>query len=141
MRFRYQRWMLRTALAYLIVGGLLGLCLYLAKAVPAFRWAFRWRTVHVHLLLVGFMLQTIMGVGLWMFPRRKAPPGWTTEGEGMALYLLFNAGTLLRLVEPFQDRPPFFWLAFAGASLQGLAFLYFLYLVLPRIRALGVDRK
>ncbi len=137
MKFRYQRWMLRAALLYLLVGVSLGLFLYLAPAFPAFRWAFRWHTTHVHLLLMGTVIQVIMAVALWMFPRRKTPPYWTPEGQGMTLFWLFNLGVVLRsLAEPWAlDHPGFYAVSLAGVVLEILALLYFVYLVHQRIRA------
>jgi hypothetical protein len=81
-----------------------------------------------------------MGVALWMFPRRKEPPGWTTEREGMPLYLGFNAGTVVRSVfEPFAQSGslPYF-VALSGMASQILSLLYFLFLIFQRIRAPSV---
>jgi len=73
MKFRYQRWMIKTSLIYLFVGILLGLLTFLSGRIPELAWVSSWRTVHVHLILVGSVIQIIMGVALWMFPRRKEP--------------------------------------------------------------------
>lgn len=140
MKFRYQRWMVKTSLIYLLAGVFLGLAIFLSHRFPALEWIMKWRTVHVHLILVGSVIQIIMGVALWMFPRRKQPPPWTTEGEGMSLYVGFNAGTLLRTAfEPFwADGPLFYFCALGGMVLQILSILYFLYLIFQRIRAPSV---
>ncbi|MEE9144956.1 MAG: hypothetical protein V3U06_09350 [Candidatus Binatia bacterium] len=137
MKFRYQRWMIKTSLIYLFVGVLMGLLMFLAHRFPAFGWISGWRTVHVHLLMVGSVIQMIMGVALWMFPRRVETPRWTTEQEGMTLYIAFNAGMVVRsLFEPFWslgDLP--YFLALSGMVLQILSILYFLYLIFQRIRS------
>jgi len=137
MKFRYQRWMIKTSLIYLLVGVLIGLLIFLADLFPSLEWIYDWRTVHVHLILVGSVIQMIMGVALWMFPRRKEPPPVTTEPEGMTLYVAFNASTVIRsLCEPFWQSGSFFYfLTLGGMMLQVLSILYFLYLVLQRIRA------
>lgn len=136
MRYNYQRWMLKTSLVYLLVGIILGLFMFLGYRYPAFAWATSWRTVHVHLILFGAVIQIIMGVALWMFPRKKEPPHYTTEREGMILYGLFNAGTLLRSVaEPFWAGGSLpYTLALIGMTLQILSLLYFFYLIFGRIR-------
>jgi hypothetical protein len=89
---------------------------------------------------VGSIIQIIMGVALWMFPRRKEPPGWTTEREGMTLYVGFNAGTVVRsLFEPFaQSGLVSYLLTLNGMVLQILSLLYFLFLIFQRIRAPSV---
>lgn len=136
MKFLYLRLMLKTSLAYFTIGTLLGLTMYLGYHFPPLSPLLRLRTTHAHLILVGGIIQLIMGVALWMFPRRENPPAFTPESDGLRLYFLLNAGTLLRaLSEPFlASHPAVFWTAFAGASLQSLAILYFLFLIWARIR-------
>jgi hypothetical protein len=140
MKFRYQRWMIKTALVYLFLGILIGLLTFLSGRIPQLAWISKWRTVHVHLILVGSVIQIIMGVALWMFPRRKEPPGWTTEREGMTLYVGFNAGTVVRSVfEPFAHSGLLsYFLTLSGMASQILSLLYFLFLIFQRIRAPSV---
>lgn len=140
MKFRYQRWMIKTSLVYLFLGILMGFLTFLAQRLPELAWVSSWRTVHVHLILVGSVIQIIMGVALWMFPRRKEPPGWTTEREGMTLYVGFNAGIVMRSVfEPFAHSGLLsYFLTLSGMVLQILSLLYFLFLVFQRIRAPSV---
>ena len=121
-------------------GILIGLLTFLSGRIPELAWISSWRTVHVHLILPGSINQIIMGVALWMFPRRKEPPGWTTEREGMTLYVGFNAGTVVRsLFEPFEQWgfPPYL-LTLSGMILQILSLLYFLLLIFQRVRSPSV---
>jgi hypothetical protein len=140
MEFRYQRWMIKTSLIYLFLGILIGFLTFLSGRFPELAWISSWRTVHVHLILVGSVIQIITGVALWMFPRKKEPPGWTTEREGMPLYFGFNGGTVVRsLFEPFAQPGPLpDFLALSGMAAQILSLLYFLFLVFQRIRAPSV---
>jgi hypothetical protein len=136
MKYLYLRLMLKTALAYFVFSILLGLAMYLGYGVPSLSWLLRLRTTHAHLVLVGGVIQVIMSVALWMFPRRDGAPAFTPEPDGLRLYFLLNAGTVLRAVcEPFvAAHTALFWLAFSGAALQAVAFLYFIYLIWARIR-------
>ena len=140
MKFRYQRWMIKTSLIYLFLGVSIGFLTFLSSRIPELAWISSWRTVHVHLILVGSVIQIIMGVALWMFPRRKEPPGWTTEREGMTLYVGFNVGTVGRsLFEPFaQSAVSAHLLTLSGMGLQILSLLYFLALIFQRVRAPSV---
>jgi len=107
--FRIHRLFMKTAIAYLVLGVGLGGWLLLQKAVSGEGGSHDLALVHTHLVLVGFMLMMVMGVSLWMFPRRpgmgkevlaKDPLAWGT-------YLLLNAGLLLRMVsEPLLPLPP-----------------------------------
>ncbi len=139
MKFRYQRWMIKTSVVYLIVGILLGLFMFLGYHFPAFSWALRFRTTHVHLILLGAVIQIIMGVALWMFPRRKTPPYWTPDPEGLVLYVIFNVGTVLRsLTEAWSREATWaYGAALVGMMLQILGIVYFGILIFPRIRRPG----
>ncbi|MHA2609504.1 MAG: hypothetical protein V2G48_02775 [bacterium JZ-2024 1] len=136
MKYNYQRWMLKTALFYLIVGVLLGLLIFLSPYYETLSWASAWKSTHVHLILVGTVIQTIMGVALWMFPRKKEPPHFTTEREGTILYVVLNAGVIVRSIgEPFHHLSrAFFRLAMWGMVFQILAMIYFAFLIYGRIR-------
>jgi len=80
---------------------------------------------YVHLFLVGWVTQLIMGIVFWMFPKysREHPRG--SERLALATYALLNAGLLLRVVgEPARavDLAPLWgWLLVASALLQWLA--------------------
>lgn len=139
MKFKYQRLLVKTSIFYLLVGVILGIFIQLGYRYSAFKWALFWRTTHVHLLLVGFVLQMIMGVAIWMFPRRKVPPYWTPELQGMILYFLLNTGTIIRTVgEPFRNKWVWaYWLWMIGSIAQVLSIFYFIALVYPRIRKPG----
>jgi hypothetical protein len=123
------RWYVKTALLYLVaslgaavllaLGAVTGLPAPLGAAGPVF----------VHLFLVGWVTQLIMGIVFWMFPRatRERPHG--SEHLAIAVYLLLNAGLLLRvLAEPAATVSPsamWRWTLVASATLQWLAGLGF----------------
>ena len=136
MRFRYQRWLIRTAFLYILVGIVLGTGMFLGYRFPSFAPLLALRVVHTHLILVGGVIQLIMGVGLWFFPPRTREPRFPSEQQGMGLYFLFNIGVLLRAFfeVPGRTLPWAFWIAFVGVLLQAGALCYFAYLVWGRIR-------
>ncbi len=93
----------------------------------------------IHLLTVGWLLQIIVGVAFWMFPRHPTEPPRGSSAPGWFALLTLNLGLLLRVVgESWR-------LGFAGprwplvlaALLQGLAIVAVLILIWPRIRATG----
>lgn len=91
---RYQTWLLRTALVYLVLTGAFGLAFTLRPGLAAV-----FGPTHAHLGLVGFFLATVMGVAYWMMPR---PGGLRQEGAERTTFVLLNAGMLARLVgEPW----------------------------------------
>jgi hypothetical protein len=94
------QWYVRTALLYILVSAALGVWYQLEQWRPVFGAHPYLIVVHVHLALMGGVIQMIMGVALWMFPlsapidqRLPFRPAyaWTT-------YALFNGGLLGRFV-------------------------------------------
>jgi hypothetical protein len=112
------RWLIRTALLYLVLG--LGLGVVRAgqgagalPGSPATLWL-----PQLHALPVGWITQLIFGVAFWLFPR-------PTSGEQGTLvvwiaYGSLNAGLVLRLVgEPVSTLGAVrAWLLVAAAALQ-----------------------
>ena len=81
--------------------------------------------VYLHLLMVGWVTQLIMGVGYWMFPKisRENPRG--SERLGWATFILLNLGLVLRaLSEPLVIIQPTWnlgWVLALSAVLQLIA--------------------
>ncbi len=76
MRFNYQRLMLKTSLIYLLIGILIGLLMFLSYQFRMFYRAYSLKAVHTHLILIGFVIQMIMGVA-------SIEKRFTTEKEGL----------------------------------------------------------
>ena len=87
---RYEALLIRAALVYLLLTGLLGVLFYFDP-----RLIFYLRVTHIHLGVLGFLLSMVMGVAYWMMPR---PGGLRQEKlEALTFYLL-NIGLVLRLI-------------------------------------------
>ncbi len=82
-----NRWFIATALAYALLGGLLGLA---QLAFPAALAPYALRA-HAHLMLLGFVGMMIFGIGLHVLPRFT---GHTLFSERMAdaQFVLLNIG-------------------------------------------------
>lgn len=104
---RYEALLIRAALVWLVVTGVLGALFFVHPP-----WVAWFRTVHVHVGVIGFFLSMVMGVAFWMMPR----PGQIRQDELEALtFWLLHGGLSLRIVaEP--------WWRISGADLpQALA--------------------
>lgn len=132
-----SRWLIRTGLGCCVAAFLLGVAL----AVPALRAAHpalaaAW-PAYIHLLVVGWITQLIMGVAYWMFPRvqRRAAGG---ESAGWVAYATINLGLLCRLIgEPLVGLPAggvSVWLLPLSAALQLAGMLTFVAVIWPRVR-------
>jgi hypothetical protein len=126
---------IRAGLIYLAVALMLGLALSL-PGLPSSASALR--PVYVHLLIVGWITNLIIGVGYWMFPKYSKEQPRGNERLGWAVVILLNTGLIVRaLAEPLVASRPDAnagWLLVLSAALQVLAAWGFVYNTWPRIR-------
>lgn len=134
----FTRWSIKSALLYLAAVLLLAVVLALPDSMPVPDFVRYMTPVYFHLFLVGWVTQMIFGVIYWMFPiiTRERPRG--DERLAWALYLLLNAGLLLRLLgEPLNSTAPggpAGWILALSALLQWLAGVLFVFLAWPRVK-------
>lgn len=92
----------------------------------------------IHLIVIGWLTQLIVGVALWMFPvwSKAQPRG--PEWLSWACYGLLNAGLLLRVIaEPLSAQraaSPVGWFLIGSAVLQVAALWLFAALMWRRVR-------
>jgi hypothetical protein len=93
----------------------------------------------IHLLTVGWLLQLIIGMAFWMFPRHPTAPPRGDTRYGWWAFGLLNTGLACRIVgEPWRlgfSGPA--WPLVAAALLQLAGVASALFLLWPRIRATG----
>jgi hypothetical protein len=87
--------MIRTALVWLAVGYTIGGLLLLNKGIPLLPWLWTLRFTHVHLLLVGWMVQVACGVAFWILPRLDAGGSRGNERLAWLCYAALNIGVVL----------------------------------------------
>jgi hypothetical protein len=127
--------MIRAALIHILLGVGLGVLMYVSYRVPGLSGLLAWRTAHVHLILLGGVIQMIMGVALWMFPRYKGHGGRPSEAQGWALFAMFNLGSVLRtVVTPYVEETVPFYVGLAGVLLQVAGLVFFFVLIIGRVR-------
>jgi hypothetical protein len=96
------RWLVKAALLYLVAALVLGVAVQLPVAGRYPVLAVLWPT-YLHVLVVGWLTQLIFGVAFWLFPRYSAERPRGSERLGWAMFVLLNAGLLLRIVgEPWR---------------------------------------
>ena len=99
---RLSCWFIRSALIHFALGITLGGLILWHKGIPLQPFLWRLLPLHIEILLFGWVVQLVMGVGFWIFPRF-----WRSRGDERPAWLAFwllNSGL---------------WLA-GGASLLGL---------------------
>lgn len=102
------RVVIKTSIACLALGAVLGALLLINRWLPLGAAIPYLRVAHVHLLLVGWLSQLIVGVAWWLFPPLAPAAGDRPARQGQALrgsepllwatYVLLNAAVVLRAV-------------------------------------------
>jgi hypothetical protein len=133
---RLSAWFVRTALAWLVAGTLLGALMLAGKGMPALAPSLVWRAAHQELALIGWMLQLVFGVALWILPTPPGEPRDRQAGPGYIAYALLNAGVLAAAVGGLPGGPPA--LVFAGRVLVAGAAVVVATILLPRMRPYGM---
>jgi len=125
------RYFIKAAMLY-FAGGLLTGFLISARTffnLPAALTAMT--PTYLHMLVVGWITQLIIGVAYWMFPKfsKESPRG--DERVGWAIFVLLNVGLLLRVIgEPLNIG----WMLPISAILQLFAVWLFIIVVWPRVK-------
>jgi len=88
------RWFLRSGLVYLVLSLVIGVAL----AVPHGALLDSLTPVYFHLLMVGWVTQTIFGVAYWMFPRFSPDRPHGSEHLALMTYASLNVGLISRAV-------------------------------------------
>jgi cbb3-type cytochrome oxidase subunit 1 len=117
---------LKSAVAWLLLGGLAGLAM---AARP--EWTV-YRAAHAHMLLLGFVAMMIFGVGYHVIPRfvgspirdRRAPTAhWWLANVGL---LLMVVGFILRAAGSVRSGT---WALVSGGTLSGSGIMIFAYVI------------
>jgi cbb3-type cytochrome oxidase subunit 1 len=138
-----SQWFVRSSLVSLLTGFTLGAALLAqrglggADGAAALLW--RWRPAHVELLLVGWMVQLVMGVALWILPRFGVHRSLWAGPAAWLAFAFLNLGVLLAAVGPALGGPGGGALLAAGRAAEIAAALAFASALWPRVRASGLS--
>lgn len=115
-------WFIRAALAHLLLGFTLGGIVLWSKGTGQHAAFWGWRAPHAEFLLIGWTAQLVLGVALWIFPRRRL--GSLPYGRielAWAGFILVNAGVWLVALGANAAAPAGDWLGLAGRVLEAAA--------------------
>ncbi len=103
---RFSRYSIRAALSYLVAGFALGALLLIDKAFGVHPRTWSWLPAHIEFLLLGFMLQLVMGVAYWILPRFRNPPVRGRSDAAWVALALLNAGVFTVSLSAPLGLPP-----------------------------------
>ena len=87
-----SRWAIKLALLHFVAGILLGAAMLVAKAGFVDYGLLSHRLIHIHLLLFGWLLQLVYGVGHWILPKFSSGDRYGSTRLAVAAVVALNAG-------------------------------------------------
>lgn len=101
------RYFIKTGLICFVLALALGVALMLRPFLRLPDAFVAFGPVYIHLLMVGWVTQLIIGVVYWMFPKYSKNHPRGSETLGWMVYFLLNIGLLFRAVgEPLSVTSP-----------------------------------
>ena len=137
---RVSRWFIHASLVYLALGFTLGALLLFNKGIPLAPALARVLPAHVEFLLVGWVIQLVMGVATWIFPRFGVPQtAYGSDGAAWLAFALVNVGVWLAALGPLAAAPVADALPLIGRLAEAVAAAVFAANVWARVRASGLS--
>lgn len=132
---------IKTAIGFLAIGLVIGTWLLVRRELFGIHPTSYESSAHVHALTVGFVLNMILGVALWLFPRPdKADTRYSPRIVSVS-YVMLTVATAGRvaaeLLRPHADAAVLRWAVVVFGVAQTSAVLLFFYTMWSRIRPLG----
>ena len=128
------RWFIKSGMIWFA----LGVILALVAELPGISGASLLLPVYWHMLVIGWITQVIMGVSVWMFPRKNRSRKKGRSPLAIGAFYLINAGLVIRfLSEPFLPLVTGMLVPaiviFSGV-LQVAAIMLFIFEIWPRVQ-------
>jgi len=124
-------WSLRAALTWLVVAFTLGALLLVDKGIGTHMLSAAWLDVHIHTVLVGWLVQAVFAIGYWMLPRfgRERTRAWLAATS----IVLLNAAVLMASLAP--------WFRINGlvVVLETVGVVLYAAHIWPRVKAFSVS--
>jgi hypothetical protein len=95
---RLSQLMIRTALVWLALGSTIGGLVLFTKGIPLLPWLWTLRAAHIHILLVGWIVQLACGVAFWILPRLDTGGSRGDERPVWLCYGALNVGVMLAAI-------------------------------------------
>lgn len=130
---RLSRWFILVSLCHLVAGFTLGGLLLVQKVVLLHPILWQLMSAHGELLLIGWVLQLIMGVAYWILPRYPRPPARGNVAVAGLAFVLLNAGVLLSAFAVALAAPAY--VGMTGRGGVALAAVAFAFNAWPRVKA------
>ena len=127
-------WLVRAALIHMAVGFLFGSQVLHHKGIPIYVWTWRLLDPHIELMVFGWTMQFVLGMGYWILPRFSGEHRHGATRVGWCGFALFNAGVTLGATGGWFDANE---VTFAARALLLAGSACFVIVLWPRVKPLG----
>lgn len=132
---------IKTGIFFLLLGLALGLWMLVRRELYG-EWPNPYLvSAHAHVVFVGFVLNLILGVALWLFPRAAKDDTRYTPGRVSASYWLLTVSTGARFAaeasRAWVGAPALGWIVIAGGAGQAIALALYFWTMWGRVRPVG----
>lgn len=132
---RITRWFIKSGIIYLFAG----ITLAFFSELSFVQSGTLLLPVYWHMIVIGWITQIIMGVSLWMFPRKRRDRKKTETFSAVASFWSLNAGLILRFFsEPFlpffTEHPMMILIISVSILLQVCGILFYVAEIWPRVQ-------
>jgi heme/copper-type cytochrome/quinol oxidase subunit 1 len=136
---------IKTAIVFLAIGLLIGGWMLVRRELYDVYPSAYELSAHTHALLVGFMMEMILGVALWLFPRPSKEDARYSPRAAEAAWWVLTVATgsrvLGELAHPVVDSRTLRWVVVLAGLAQALGLLLFFHTMWTRIRPLGSQAR
>lgn len=122
---------IRLSFVYLVAGITVGMLMLINKAVPLGYPVYALLPVHIEIMVFGWLLNFILGVAFWIFPRFYKKPVRGNMRFNYAGFMLLNAGIILDILNMLFIHASFSFLA--GRIFEGAGILLFFIALWSRV--------
>lgn len=126
-----SRWMIRCSFIYLLVGFLIGAILLINKAYPTFPQIWILLSIHIEILIFGWIIQFTLGTAYWILPKSRVKPANCDHHLAMIIPIALNLGILLNVNDHLFRFYEHAWMI--GRSLELVAVILFFALHWQRV--------
>jgi heme/copper-type cytochrome/quinol oxidase subunit 1 len=136
---------IKTAIVFLALGIALGGWMLLRRELRGVFPTQYETSAHTHLIFVGFVMEMICGVALWLFPRPRKDDARYSPRVAETAYWLLTVGTAIRaaseLVRESVIGSATRWVVIGAGLAQIGGIALFFYTMWSRIRAVGSQAR
>jgi len=133
---KVTRWFIKAGILYFATGVFLALI----AELPTISAGHLLLPVYWHMLVIGWITQIIIGVSIWMFPRKHRDKKKRESVLSWVAFWLLNMGLISRfLCEPFmpfmQDIIAIAWLVIISSVMQISGIFAYIFEIWPRLQS------